>query len=105
MNKIRKVIENNISIIDRIKFVLDFYAKGENYDNDKGFLAKSLIDDINKIYNELTEYQIENNIESEWEFEKQYRYHDIYGNNHSPEEDEIIRDIKELKKFIKNEKN
>ena len=34
---------DNPSILYRIQQVLEFYAKGEGYDKDNGFLAKSLL--------------------------------------------------------------
>ena len=61
MEKIRKVLMDNSSILYRIQNVLEFYAKGEDYDKDNGFLAKSLlkdIDDINNQYNIGDEFEI-----------------------------------------------
>ena len=37
MEKIRKVLMDNSSILYRIQQVLEFYAKGEGYDKDNGF--------------------------------------------------------------------
>ena len=58
MNKIKEILNNNKNLIDRINHVLDFYSNDDNYSNnsiinDKGSLAKSLLKDVDKMYDEI----------------------------------------------------
>lgn len=107
MEKIRKVLMDNPSILYRIQNVLEFYAKGEDYDKDNGFLAKSLlkdIDDINQQY-----YIPDNIVDDKWPFEKEYEQYQInYPHSIDPYDDDynkIIKQQEELLKLLNKYKN
>ena len=107
MEKIRKVLMDNSSILYRIQNVLEFYAKGEGYDKDNGFLAKSLlkdIDDINQQY-----YIPDNIVDDKWSFEKEYEQYQInYPHSIDPYDDnynKIIKQQEELLKLLNKYKN
>ena|SRR5690554_498214 len=107
MEKIRKVLMDNSSILYRIQNVLEFYAKGEGYDKDNGFLAKSLlkdIDDINQQY-----YIPDNIVDDKWPFEKEYEQYQIdYPHSIDPNEyDEEFtqKQQEELFKLLNKYKN
>lgn len=107
MEKIRKVLMDNSSILYRIQNVLEFYAKGEDYDKDNGFLAKSLlkdIDDINQQY-----YIPDNIVDDKWSFEKEYEQYQInYSHSIDPYDDDynkIIKQQEELLKLLNKYKN
>ena len=100
MEKIQKVLTDNPSILYRIQHVLEFYAKGDGYDKDNGFLAKSLLKDIDEINNL---YTISDNVfDDKWSFEKEYEQYQInyphYINPKNYDYDEIIKDIDDINK-------
>ena len=100
MEKIRKVLMDNPSILYRIQQVLEFYAKGEGYDKDNGFLAKSLLKDIDDINQQ---YYIPNNIvDDKWSFEKEYEQYQInYPHSIDPYDDDYNKIIKQQEEFLK----
>ena len=107
MEKIRKVLMDNPSILYRIQQILEFYAKGEGYDKDNGFLAESLlkdIDDINQQY-----YIPDNIVDDKWPFEKEYEQYQInYPHSIDPYDydyDKIIKQQEELLKLLNKYKN
>lgn len=107
MEKIQKVLTDNPSILYRIQNVLEFYAKGEGYDKDNGFLAKSLlkdIDDINKQY-----YIPDNIVDNKWSFEKEYEQDEIDYPQHIDPKDydynKIIKQQEELLNLLNKYKN
>lgn len=107
MEKIQKILMDNPSILYRIQHVLEFYAKGEDYDKDNGFLAKSLlkdIDDINQQY-----YIPDNIVDDKWPFEKEYEQYQInyphYINPKNYDYDEIIKQQEELLNLLNKYKN
>lgn len=108
MEKIQKLLTDNPSILYRIQHVLEFYAKGEGYDKDNGFLAKSLlkdIDDINQQY-----YIPDNIVDDKWLFEKEHEHHQInYPHSIDPNDyddyDKIIKQQEELINLLNKYKN
>jgi len=102
MEKIRKVLMDNSSILYRIQNVLEFYAKGEDYDKDNGFLAKSLlkdIDDINQQY-----YIPDNIVDDKWSFEKEYEHYQIdYPHSIDPYDDDYNENLLQ-DEFVKKQR-
>ena len=100
MEKIQKVLTDNPSILYRIQHVLEFYAKGDGYDKDNGFLAKSLLNDIDEINNL---YTISDNVfDDKWSFEKEYEQYQInYPHSIDPYDDDYDKIIKQQEEFLK----
>lgn len=100
MEKIQKILMDNPSILYRIQNVLEFYAKGEDYDKDNGFLAKSLLKDIDNINQQY--YIPDNIVDDKWSFEIDYPH---YINPKNYDYNEIIKQQEELLNLLNKYKN